>query len=141
MAKTMSRIIAGQLDEATEELRAALGELRAALALDPKLAQSAPANLAEIHITLGTLLRNKGRLDEAIEAFRQAVELDRKLVSARHHLGAALLDKGLPAEAAEEFRVAVALDPEHSGAHFDLGRALHDRGQYTEAIQENRKVL
>jgi tetratricopeptide (TPR) repeat protein len=58
------------------------------------------------------LYRRRGRLDEALDALKQAVELDPRCALARAGLGNTLLEMGRPAEALREFDEALELWPE-----------------------------
>jgi tetratricopeptide (TPR) repeat protein len=140
-AKAMSRVIAAQPDEAVKELRAALAEFRAASALDPKVAEGFSGKLAEVHVYLGAALRDLGRPDEAIESFRQAIELDPKHVAAHNGLGLALHSLGQFHEAIRAYRKALELDPNNSRAHNNIGWSLQNMGQFNEADREYRTAV
>jgi serine/threonine-protein kinase len=141
LAKAMSLVIQGKQDAAIQEIQSALGEFRKARELDPKVAQATSDRLAQIYVGLGVLLRDKGQADAAIDTFRQALELDHRLLTAHQQLANLLQEEGRLAEAIEEYRVVLALDPKQVAAHIDLGRALDNRGQRQEAIQQYRKAL
>ena len=90
----------------------------------------------------GEILRDEGRLEEAIEVFEDAVELHDEVpytepeilnFSARHWLGAALLEAER-AEAAEEvYRAALVQHPHNGWSIFGLEQALRAQGRDTEA--------
>lgn len=95
----------------------------------------APAN-GECHYTLGAVLREQGKLDEAASEFRNAINLDPGHSAAYAGLGRIKLDQGSTAEAAENFRRSVNLNSGNSTAHFGLGAALLKQGMVDEAIKE-----
>jgi Flp pilus assembly protein TadD len=97
---------------------------------------SAPA-----HSNLGTALKDKGRVDEAIAEHRQAIALDPKYALAHNNLGVALQAKGRLGEAIAEYRQAIALDPRYAPAHNNLGVALQAKGRLGEAIAECQKAI
>jgi len=82
-------------------------------------------NYAQAHSNLGNALRDKGRLDEAIAAIRQAIVLDPNLAGAYSHLGNALKDAGELDEAIVAARKAVALKPDFLEADSNLVYMLH----------------
>ena len=64
-------------------------------------------NLADVQNDLGSVLAGRGRVDEALQHFRQAVSLDGQFAEARHNLGMVLWQRGLPADAIAEFTAAL----------------------------------
>lgn len=62
----------------------------------------------------------------AIQAYRDAISLDRSLGDAHVNLGRLLHQEGKPAQALAVYRTAVDLLPEDPVAHFNLGLALED---------------
>jgi Flp pilus assembly protein TadD len=107
--------------------------IRRAIALNP--------NFAEAHSNLGSLLTNKGQLDEAIAACRQAIALRPNYAEAHSNLGNALIGRGQLDEAIAAFRQAVILNPKLSEAHSNLGNSLRDKGQLDEAIVVFRQAI
>ena len=59
------------------------------------------------HIHLGIALSEQGRLDEAIDEFREAIRLKKDFAPAHNNLGIALGGKGRLDEAIDEFREAL----------------------------------
>ncbi len=112
----------------------AVGFYRAALAVRPAV--------SNVYIGFGVALFNLGRPDEAIRAYRKAIELDpRGAALPRYNLGVVLLSKGRLDEALTEFRSAVDLNPKDVDAHDQLGMVLSRKGQFDEAMVEYRRAV
>lgn len=95
-------------------------------------------------ILRGEILREEGRLAEAIPVFERAVEQHDALrydepeplnFSARHWLGAALLEAERAAEAEEVYRVNLVQHPHNGWAILGLEQALRAQGKLSEADQ------
>jgi serine/threonine protein kinase/WD40 repeat protein/tetratricopeptide (TPR) repeat protein len=88
---------------------------------------------AEGRRALGSDLRGKGRLDDAIVVYRQALALWPEDARAHHELGGALYHKGQWPEATAAYRDAVRLRPASSEYRYDLGNAQRQAGELDEA--------
>jgi predicted O-linked N-acetylglucosamine transferase (SPINDLY family) len=86
-------------------------------------------------------LKDRGHLDEAISAYRQAVALRPGYAEAHNNLGNALRDQGRLDEAVVAYRQAIALRPNLPEAYNNLGNALNDQGQLDEAIDAYRQAI
>jgi tetratricopeptide (TPR) repeat protein len=82
-----------------------------------------------------------GRSDEASDAYKAALELDRTLVSARINLGRLLHAAKKPAEAESLYRTALEQDPRNAVAAFNLGVALEDQARHDAAIEAYTRAL
>jgi len=71
-------------------------------------------------VHLGNLLRRQGRLDEAIEAYREAVAREPANVDARHLLGSVLGRHGLREESRAHYLEALRLAPGDPVVHSSL---------------------
>ncbi|MBI1358120.1 MAG: tetratricopeptide repeat protein [Acidobacteria bacterium] len=103
----------------------------------PVLARAAKA--PETFYELGSALESEGRLEDAIAAWRQAVEKRPDLIVARRRLGAALRRMGDFTGAERQLQEAVALAPEDSRVRKELGflyQAMGRPGQALESLQE-----
>jgi Tfp pilus assembly protein PilF len=113
----------------------ALGALQEAVSLDP--------TQAVYRDSLGVLLLDLGRLDQAIEELSKAVAIDPRLADAQFHLGTALAEARRWDEAVGAYRRAVALPsltvPDY--AYQNLGLALYHTKKYPEAEQALRFAL
>jgi len=79
-------------------------------------------------------------LDEAMEAYRRALELDPSLAAAHTNLGAACYRKGRVEEARRHFEHALALDPDLPEARYNLANLIGESGDLELAIAEYRRV-
>jgi len=108
-------------------------KLRAALEADPT---SAPG-----FNSLGVLLLQTGRVEEAVAQFRKAAELKPDFAAARANLGTALAKLGRLDEALVQLRQALESDAAYAPAHYNLGLVLSRRGDAEGAIREWRSAL
>jgi superkiller protein 3 len=109
------------------ELEVAEAHYRDSLAIKPQ-----PA----IYNDLGFVLERQGLSDEAIRAYRKAIELDPELASAHYNLGSALARSGKFAEAERQLRAAIEADPKSAVAHQALAQVLESLGRTDEARRE-----
>jgi tetratricopeptide (TPR) repeat protein len=94
------------------------------------------------HNNLGLALRHKGRVEEAIAAYKKAIDLDPNFAKPHDGLGAILWDVKRDYDGALAcFRKAIELDPKDAHSHFDLANALSRKGQVDEAIACYQKVI
>ena len=85
--------------------------------------------LAAAHLNLGRALKQKGKLDEAAQHYRQAIAADPRLAAAHNSLGSVLGAQGRLPEAIQEFREALRLQPEYAEARNNLDLALRMANQ------------
>ena len=98
--------------------------------------------IGDAHKDLYELLRDQGKLDEAIAVFRKAIEIDPKSADAQDNLGVALLnDLKDYDKAAECFRKAIELNPKNAKYWVHLSYALQDQRKLDEAIAACRKAI
>src|SRR5262249_38530501 len=102
---------------------------------------------------LGVALYSQGKLDEAIAAYRKAIELDPKDAATRSKLASALNNLAWalamhaeparrdPARAASLAREAVELAPRHGTIFNTLGAALYRAGDWKAAIAALEKSM
>jgi tetratricopeptide (TPR) repeat protein len=77
----------------------------------------------------------QGRANEAMEVYRQTLEVEPELLPARMNLALLLLEDDKNADAAVEFRRIVKIDPENFAAHFYLGQLLEQLDRKDEALE------
>jgi tetratricopeptide (TPR) repeat protein len=90
---------------------------------------------AEQYFLMGSLLDDgtPERTDEAVKAYRRALEEDPDLVAALINLANIRYSRDELAEAQALYERAIALDPSYFEAHFNLGNIHHDHAQYANA--------
>jgi tetratricopeptide (TPR) repeat protein len=89
----------------------------------------------------GNALFDKGRIDEAIRQFQEALRLKPDDANAHYNLGAALGAMGQYDEAIPQFQTAIRLKPNDAWDYFDLGVALDKEGRTDEAIRQFQTAL
>ena len=83
---------------------------------------------------LGFILREKGKMDEAI-GDGEAIKLDPRVARAHLGLGAILCNVKKDYDGAiAHFEKAIELDPKNADAHCNLGNARRGKGQLDKAI-------
>lgn len=90
--------------------------------------------LADIH-------QQAGRLDDAIDCYRRALDLAPDSADLHTALGQVLAWAGRRDEALPELQTALRLDPRHPTARLYLGRVLSWEGRFTDAIAAYRTHL
>ena len=127
--------------------RVYLERVKEAAATQPERVQMRGSSARELlgiagGILEGEILRDEGRLEEAIQRFESAVELHDQLAyaepeilnfSARHWLGAALLEAERALEAEEVYRGALVQHPHNGWSIYGLEQALRAQGRDAEA--------
>jgi tetratricopeptide (TPR) repeat protein len=139
LAESLER--SGRLAEAADVLR-------------PLAAQHPDDDLA--HLTLGKVLAQMGRSQEAEQSLRRALRLAPQKVQAHHYLSLLLFQEGeqlerkgtdraraegLFREAAALARQALALKPDYGVAHMALGLSLRHLGQRADAVAAFRQAV
>ncbi len=96
---------------------------------------------APTQYNLGFALSARGRRDEAIAAFEEALRIDPDYAQAHNNLGALLQLVGQQDAALEHYRRAAALRPDNVEAHTNLGQLLSIRGRAAEAAAQFAEAL
>ena len=92
-------------------------------------------------ITQADDLRERGKLDEAISAYREAIRLVPAFGTLNLVVGDMLFKLQRPAEAAEAYRAVLGIVPDHERAWSSLGQCQLLLGQYEEAFTSFEKAL
>src|ERR1700733_8783898 len=82
----------------------------------------------------GLALYQKGKVDEAIALFREALTINPAFEEALGNLGTALDSKGKDEEAVTDLNKALAIKPTAWSWQCNLGSPLHKKKKYTESI-------
>ncbi|MBK9130568.1 MAG: sulfotransferase [Gammaproteobacteria bacterium] len=93
---------------------------------------------------LGNILKDQGRLEEAVASFTRAIELNPGFAEAHGNLGNALRNLDRLDEASASFARAIALKPDHLEAHcnlFELFEKSNCLDSAREVLENARKVF
>ena len=90
---------------------------------------------------LGVAYRNKGKLSEAIQAYKDALSRDPENPAVMKNLGDAFYLRKEHTQAVEQYQKALRSNPRFLQAHFSLGLAYYRLGNYQEALEEFETVL
>jgi Flp pilus assembly protein TadD len=106
-----------------------------AIEAQKQLANARPQDAAVFN-DLGNLLMVAHQPTEAEAAYRRAVEIDPKRVSALFNLGLLQQQGGNGREAKGLYDKVIAIEPQHAWAHYQLGTLYEGKGDKTRAINE-----
>jgi DNA-binding winged helix-turn-helix (wHTH) protein/TolB-like protein/Flp pilus assembly protein TadD len=109
-------------------------EFKLSIELDPDYATA--HQWYAIHYLTAT-----GRLDEALEEMKRALELEPASLVMNAFMGAALYYSGRYDDAIEQCRKTIEMDPNFVVAHWYLGLAYEQSRMFDDAISEFRKAI
>jgi hypothetical protein len=87
------------------------------------------------HGSLGVVLDERGRYDEAIVHFGEALRINPRLAYAQNNWGIVLARQGRWTEAVQHYEEALRINPRYAEAHLNMAVALQRLGRYAEAQQ------
>jgi len=90
---------------------------------------------------LGRILAARGKMDEAVGAYRRAIEADPRNRVAHCNLAVALFLLGKPGDALATCEAAIAIDGDYAKAHSMKGLVLRSRGRFRESVDAYRRAL
>lgn len=101
-------------------------------------------NFPDAHSNLGNILKDQGKLDEAVACYARALELNPGFAGAHNNLGNALRNQGRLDEAVASFTRALELKPDFVDAHCNLFELYEKSNQLSaarEAIEAMQRVF
>ena len=105
------------------------------------ISRTYPKSVAFSHYNLGITFFQKGRLDEAISAYRRALVIKPRYAKVHFSLGYAYVNKGMLDEAISEFKRAIAINSRNADAHYGLGFVYDKKGMSDEALFEYKQAI
>ena len=90
---------------------------------------------------LGVVFQQTGRLEESVEALKQALVINPNDAAAHNNLGNALNAQKRLDEAVVSFQKAIQIDPNCFDAYNNLGLILHDKGRNQESIASLSRAI
>jgi len=115
-------------------------QIEAAVKMASAAVEAAP-RMGTAWVALGQALKAANRVEEAEQAYTQALRLDGMNELARLGLGELKLGSRRPEEAIHEFELALRRKPSLTAAHLGLGNALAVMGRNEDALDCYRKTL
>jgi tetratricopeptide (TPR) repeat protein len=100
---------------------------------DPSRAQT--DERARALVEEGLRYADAGKWDEALKAYKQAVEVDPRYSDAYLSMGDAYMSAGKYKEGFAAYRQAIAASPSNADAFYSLGAAYNDMGQFGDAFK------
>src|SRR5581483_6905515 len=113
----------------------------------PAAAAQAPASTspASVYDAVGVWFAQKGDLQCAVAAFKQALKLEPRSAEAHFDLGLVRQSQQQPAAAISEFRLALQYDPALLQAHCALGSSLSEpmeaEAEFRQALAVNPQLV
>jgi tetratricopeptide (TPR) repeat protein len=133
----LARFHLGMLYYTTSRFAAAETELREAIRLNPEFVKS--------HDTLGLTMEELGKDEEALAAYRRAIELNEqqklKDLSPYLNLGKFLLAKNRYEESLQMLEKASFIDGGSAEAAFQLGKAFNKLGREADAVKALNRAI
>ena len=93
------------------------------------------------HANLGVILFQQGKVEEGIEHYNKALELDPTYGEAHYNLANAFVRLGRTEEAISHYEKAIDFSPLNARAHFNLGSILVQNKRVDEGIAHFRQAL
>src|SRR5438093_9496516 len=93
------------------------------------------------HLNRGTELLARGKIDEAVGHYREAVKLNPEDEDTHYNLALGLARQGNRDAAKEQYLEALRIYPDYAEAHNNLGNLLVTDGKFDEAIAHFREAL
>ena len=116
-------------------------EVQLPIRLNPPSGSSEEVFDAEFAFHQGNLQVVLRNIDEAIEDYTRAINLDPNYVEAYKNRGMAYRNKGDYDLAIEDFGKAIQLNPNFAEAYFSRGVAYDEKGEFDRAIQDYTEVI
>jgi tetratricopeptide (TPR) repeat protein len=92
-------------------------------------------------LDLGQQLDKEGKLDEALNTYLRAIELNPNNEQTYYHYGSCLLKQGKWEAAADAYRQAIKIDPQYGLAYHYLAIVLTNQDKINEAIDASRQAI
>jgi protein O-mannosyl-transferase len=93
------------------------------------------------YASLGQLLEDQGRTEDAIAQYREAARFMNDASGLRTRIGTLLMQEGKAADAASEFSLALMAQPTSAVAHHNLALALDAQGKTSEALEQDAAAV
>ena len=96
---------------------------------------------ADLLFNLGIALTQLNRLDEAANAYTQAIKLQANFFEAYGNLGTIFQRQGKLNDAINSYQAGLKINPQDARGHFNLGTVLRDSGDLAAAVISYQKAI
>lgn len=93
------------------------------------------------HYDLGLAYAQLGQDSNAMESFKQALKLDKKLAEAHYQIGQIYLNRKDEASAIDSYKKTIEVNPGFAFAHYQLATLAYQKKNYKEASQYYEKTI
>jgi tetratricopeptide (TPR) repeat protein len=93
------------------------------------------------YLGLGNALKEQGKLEEAVEAYKKALAVKPDYADAYYNIGVTVQEQGKLEEAIEAYNKVLAIQPDYDDAYYNMGNVLKKQGKLEEAIEAYTKEL
>ena len=93
------------------------------------------------YLGLGNALKEQGKLEEAVEAYKKALAVKPDYADAYYNIGVTVQEQGKLEEAIEAYNKVLAIQPDYDDAYYNMGNVLKKQGKLEEAIEAYSKAL
>jgi tetratricopeptide (TPR) repeat protein len=108
---------------------------------DETISHSKKGMLARNFLNQGDTYLSDGRIDEAIEQFNQALEINPNFAIIHHQLGVAYTRKGLPSYAMSCFERAIELNEKLAASYVEIAKLLRQQKRFREVLPLLRRAV
>lgn len=116
------------------------GQLAQAETIAKKLLKTFP-NAFALHNLYGNALAGQNKFNDAVKAFRKALEIDPSVGELYFNVGILLTNLNRTEEAINSYKKAVSLKPDLTDAHYNLGAALQAQSKFQQAVKSYQKAI
>jgi len=98
-------------------------------------------NKVRPHNNLGDILKRHGHIEEAMDHFLRALQIDPEDADANNNLGVVIAERGEYDKAIDHYLQALRIKPDSHRTHRNLGNALYKQGRIDKAIDHYLQAL
>ena len=96
---------------------------------------------AEAYNNLGNVLKDQGKLDEAINAYKNSISLKPNYIEAYLNFGITSINLGKIDDAIKSFKKITLIKPDYAEAFNKLGFAFQEQDKFDDAIEAYKKYI
>jgi FKBP-type peptidyl-prolyl cis-trans isomerase 2 len=96
---------------------------------------------ANAYYNLGMILQNQGHIDEALQHYQKAVQVDPEFLNGYFILGCIYQGNKQFAAAIKNYEKVLEINPDHLQTLNNLGNIYRQRGDYDESLKHHMKAL